>query len=73
VGRVIVSEFLTLDGVMEAPENWQFPYVSDNVAAHTSQIISKNRSVPPSFLYKTTPLVLSDATNRDDERQKLSG
>lgn len=30
--KIIVSEFLTLDGVMESPENWQFPYVSDDVA-----------------------------------------
>ncbi len=30
--KLIVSEFLTLDGVMEAPEQWQPPYVSDDVA-----------------------------------------
>ena len=29
--KVIVSEFVTLDGVMEAPEEWQFPYLSDDV------------------------------------------
>jgi hypothetical protein len=34
--KVIVSEFLTLDGVMEAPEEWQFPYVSDDVADEIS-------------------------------------
>ena len=28
--RLIVSEFLTLDGVMEAPETWQFPFFSDD-------------------------------------------
>ncbi len=30
--KVIVTEFLTLDGVMEAPEEWQFPYVNADVA-----------------------------------------
>ena len=30
--KVIVSEFLTLDGVMEASEQWQPPYVSEDVA-----------------------------------------
>ena len=30
--RIIVSEFLTLDGVMEASEQWQPRYVSDDVA-----------------------------------------
>ncbi len=24
--KIIVSEFVTLDGVMESPEQWQFPY-----------------------------------------------
>lgn len=28
--KVIVSEFLTLDGVMESPEKWQSPYLSDD-------------------------------------------
>jgi dihydrofolate reductase len=30
--KVIVSEFLSLDGVMEASEQWQPPYFSDDVA-----------------------------------------
>jgi dihydrofolate reductase len=32
VRKLIVSEFLTLDGVMEANEKWQFPYFSDDLA-----------------------------------------
>ena len=31
--RVIVSEFVSLDGVMEAPEKWQFPYRSDEMGS----------------------------------------
>jgi dihydrofolate reductase len=31
VRRVIVSEFVTLDGVMEAPDQWHFPYWSDEM------------------------------------------
>ena len=30
--RVIAYEYVTLDGVMEAPEKWQFPYLTDDVA-----------------------------------------
>lgn len=30
--RVFVWEYLTLDGVMESPEKWQFPYYSDDLA-----------------------------------------
>jgi len=32
MGKVIVYEYVTLDGVVEAPETWQFPYVSSDVA-----------------------------------------
>lgn len=27
--KIIVSEFVTLDGVMEAPDKWQFPFWND--------------------------------------------
>ncbi len=30
--KVVVSEFLTLEGVIESPEKWQMSYVSDDVA-----------------------------------------
>jgi dihydrofolate reductase len=29
--RVVASEFLSLDGVMEAPEKWHFPYFNDEM------------------------------------------
>jgi dihydrofolate reductase len=29
--KVIVSEFVSLDGVMEAPDQWHFPYWSDEM------------------------------------------
>lgn len=29
---IIAMEYLTLDGVMEAPETWQFPYLSEDVS-----------------------------------------
>jgi dihydrofolate reductase len=30
--KVIVSEFMTLDGVVEAPNEWSFPYWNDDIA-----------------------------------------
>lgn len=30
--KLIVNEYITLDGVIEAPEQWQFPYLSQDVA-----------------------------------------
>lgn len=32
MGTLIVTEFLTLDGVMEAPHEWSFPYWNDEIA-----------------------------------------
>ena len=29
--KVIVAEFLSLDGVMGAPDEWHFPYWSDEM------------------------------------------
>ena len=29
--KVIVSEFVSLDGVVEAPDQWHFPYWSDQM------------------------------------------
>ncbi len=34
--RVIASEFVSLDGVMEAPEKWHFPYWSDEMGEYKS-------------------------------------
>lgn len=30
--RIVVTEFMTLDGVVEAPHEWSFPYWSDETA-----------------------------------------
>ncbi|MEQ8675047.1 MAG: dihydrofolate reductase family protein [Aggregatilineales bacterium] len=40
MGKIIVSQFLSLDGVMEAPETWHFPYISDDMAAFTANDIN---------------------------------
>jgi dihydrofolate reductase len=29
--KIVVSEFMSLDGVIEAPENWHFPYITDDM------------------------------------------
>lgn len=30
--KVIVTEFITLDGIVEAPEKWSFPFWNDEIA-----------------------------------------
>ncbi|MCC6614992.1 MAG: dihydrofolate reductase [Anaerolineae bacterium] len=39
MSKLIVSEFISLDGVIEAPETWHFPYISDDMAAHIGAAI----------------------------------
>jgi dihydrofolate reductase len=38
--RVIASLFLSLDGVMESPEKWHFPYFNDEMAAAIREAMS---------------------------------
>jgi len=39
MAKIVVQEFMTLDGVIEAPETWQFPYFSPDIAqANIEQI-----------------------------------
>lgn len=35
--KIVVSEFLTADGVMEAPEAWQFPFQTEEIGALTQR------------------------------------
>jgi dihydrofolate reductase len=47
--KLIVAEFLTVDGVMEASEEWQPPYISEDVAKeiqaaiHASEVLLLGR------------------------------
>jgi dihydrofolate reductase len=46
VRKVIAYEYITLDGVMESPEKWQFPYFSDDFAEfNKAQILSFDASL----------------------------
>lgn len=37
MGRIVSNFFISLDGVVESPEKWQFPYFDDEVGAAMSQ------------------------------------
>ena len=32
MGKLVVSEFMTFDGIIEAPETWSFPYFDSEIA-----------------------------------------
>src|SRR6266487_4017845 len=53
VRKVIADEYVTLDGVMEAPEKWQFPYFSDDFGEfNKAQILSFGASLPGRVTYE---------------------
>jgi dihydrofolate reductase len=40
MGTIVVSQFITIDGVIESPENWHFPYITDDMQADTGKQIN---------------------------------
>ena len=40
MAKILLAEFLTLDGVMEAPEKWQPPYFGPDFGQYTSEAIN---------------------------------
>ena len=47
MGKIIVTEFISLDGVIEAPHHWHFPYVSDDM----QEQVNANVHEADAFLY----------------------
>jgi dihydrofolate reductase len=45
--KLIVSEFISLDGVIEAPQNWHFPYVTDDMM----EVVMKSMNSSDAYLY----------------------
>jgi dihydrofolate reductase len=45
--KIIVSEFVSLDGVIEAPQNWHFPFVTDDMM----QIVMSQLMGADAYLY----------------------
>ncbi|NJC95124.1 MAG: pyrimidine reductase [Anaerolineales bacterium] len=43
--ELIVREFITLDGVIESPETWQFPYLSEDVAEQIQKDVHSAESM----------------------------
>jgi dihydrofolate reductase len=44
--KLIVSEFMSLDGVMAEPQNWSFPYWGDDIAEFKTAELFGNDTMP---------------------------
>lgn len=58
MGRVVVSEFVALDGVMAEPHLWQFPYWSDEQAQYKTAELDATAAL---LLGRKTYEVFADA------------
>jgi RibD C-terminal domain len=38
--KLVASFFISLDGVVEAPQNWHFPYFNDEMGAVVGEAIA---------------------------------
>ena len=44
--KVVAAEFLSLDGVMESPDQWHFPYFNDEMGA----VVGESTAASDAFL-----------------------
>lgn len=44
MSKLVVAQFLSLDGVMEAPEKWSFPYSNDEIMKYKTGVICQRRA-----------------------------
>ena len=58
MGQIIVSEFLSLDGVMESPDRWQTGYVNEQMSRDIEREIS---SADVLLFGRTTFLTMAEA------------
>ena len=46
MGFIKSGLFISLDGVIEAPETWHFPYFNDEMGAAVGELMSEQRRHP---------------------------
>lgn len=66
MGKIIVTEDLSLDGVMEAPQKWHFPYISDDMMADTrAQILALEAQLLGRVTYQEFAAAWPTMTNNE--------
>jgi hypothetical protein len=64
--RVIASELVSLDGVVESPEKWHFPYFNDQMGETIGAAMAASRS--PLYILTEHVTVLYDPFGLPDPR-----
>lgn len=64
--KIVVGEFISLDGVVEAPETWHFPYFNEEMGqAVMSQMASSDTLLLGRVTYETFAGAFSSASAED--------
>ena len=66
MAKFVVLEFMTVDGVVEAPENWQFQYISDDLAVRNAEHIHQlDAQLIGRHTYETFAPAWTERTNNE--------
>ena len=71
MGSIKSGLFISLDGVIESPETWHFPYFNDEMGAVVGELMSRQRRHParPADLRRVRRLLAERRPERPDHRQ----
>lgn len=71
MSKIILAEFLSLDGVMEAPEQWHFPFIDDEVGKDMQEEVF---AIDALLLGRVTyDIYAATWPGRDDDGQGMAG
>lgn len=74
--RIVISEFITLDGVIEAPDQWSFPYGTDELYQYKfEELAATDAGLLGRVTYEGFAAVWPDreGTDEDGFAQRLNG
>jgi dihydrofolate reductase len=74
MGKISASFFISLDGVVEAPHQWHFPYFDDQMGAAVSKSIAETTAfLMGRVLYEEWSAYWPDATSAPDFAALING
>jgi len=72
--KVIVSEFVTLDGVMESPDKWHFPYWSDEMGKYKfDELLASDALLLGRVTYEGFAAAWPSATDEEGFADRMNG
>ncbi len=71
--KIVVTQFLTLDGVMEAPHHWSFPYWTDEIGKFkNNELFASDAQLLGRVTYDAFAEVWPERTDEDGYADRLN-